>query len=170
VRARTPLAIAFALFVTATAVAAGVTQLTPDGIGPLTLGMKIRAAVGTGWLAHRGTGCPLGGKPYPVTYTFTGRKAPGKIRGTAQFDRGALSDLSFTAGVATSTGVTVGKSTISLMVHAYRHAGYKVSSRFVATFAGTFVTVTKKGKPVIQGFAPHRKITTLAIPYVPVCE
>jgi hypothetical protein len=86
VRARRPLIVAIAAFavaLTAPAVAGTSKRLSFTGIGPLKLGMKLQAATGTGWLAHRGTGCPLGGKPYPITYTFTGRKAPHGIKGTA---------------------------------------------------------------------------------------
>jgi hypothetical protein len=173
VRARRALIVAvagLALLVASAAGAGTTTHLSLGGFGQVKLGMKRQAAVSTGWLAHRGTGCQLGGKPFPITYTFTGRNAPHGIKGTAQFDHGKLDVMSFTAGVSTSTGVTVGKTTATQMVTAYRTAGYTVRSRFDSVFAGTFVTVTKKGKAVIQGFAPHAKLTTLGLPFVPVCD
>jgi hypothetical protein len=154
-------------------VAAGTTSLpalNPNGIGPLKLGMKRQAALATGWLAHRGTGCTLGGKPFPITYRFTGPKAPHGVSGTAQFDNGKLADMSFTAGVATATGVTIGKTSVKQMLADYRNAGYTASSNFLSMFGGTFVTVKKKGKTVIQGFAPHKTITMLAVPFILVCD
>lgn len=161
---------ALALLLAAAAVAGTRTRLTFSGIGPLKLGMKLQTAVGTGWLTRRGTGCPLGGKPYPVTYSFTGRKAPRGIKGTAQFSRGKLQVLSFGAGVTTDAGLTVGKATIHEMVSLYRRRGDKVSTQFDKTFGGTFVTVRHHGKVVMQGFGAHSRLQMLAIPFVPVCD
>src|SRR3954468_1395801 len=95
------------------AIAAGgvsTTVVRLDGIGPLHLGMARSAALATGWLAERRPGCPLGGTP-PITYRLTGPKAPGAIRGSAEFENHRLRTLSFTRGVRTSTGVTVGRTT-----------------------------------------------------------
>jgi hypothetical protein len=85
------------------------TVLRLDGIGPLRLGMTRTAALATGWLAGRSPGCPLGGAP-PITYRFTGANAPKGIKGSAEFADGRLTTLSFTRGVRTSTGVTVGRT------------------------------------------------------------
>ncbi|HEX6621927.1 MAG TPA: hypothetical protein VF024_19845, partial [Solirubrobacteraceae bacterium] len=79
------------------------TVLRLDGIGPLHLGMTRAAALGTGWLAGRRPGCPLGGTP-PITYRFTGAKAPKGIKGSMEFVNGRLSTMSFTRGVRTTTG------------------------------------------------------------------
>jgi hypothetical protein len=63
---------------------AATTLLRLDGIGPLKLGMTRAAALKTGWLADRAPGCELA-SPRPITYRFTGPKAPGGLRGSAQF-------------------------------------------------------------------------------------
>ncbi len=52
--------------------AATPTLLRLDGNGPLKLGLDRAAAVCTGWLTHRSSGCPLGGTP-PVTYGLSGK-------------------------------------------------------------------------------------------------
>lgn len=150
----------------------GATPLRLDGIGPLKLGMDRAAAVGTGWLADRSTGCPLGGPPLPVTYRFAGTRAPGGIDGTAEFSRNRLRVMSFRSGVRTATGVVPGRTAWATMVKRYRNAGYRVSARYVATFRGTFVSVKRKrgGRQVLGAFAPRRTIETLGVPYVPTCE
>ena len=152
----------------ATATASTVLRL--DGIGPLHLGMSRTAAVQTGWLAGRSTGCELGGPPLPVTYRFTGPKAPRGLVGTAEFHANRLRVLSFTRGVRTSTGVTVRRTTASRMVARYRQAGFTASARFVDTFQGTFVTIKRHGQGVVGGFAEHRVLTMIAIPAIAVCE
>jgi hypothetical protein len=163
--------LAFALAALAPAAAAApATLLRLAGIGPLHLGMRPSAALATGWLADRGTGCELGGRPFPVTYRFTGPDAPAGIRGTAEFRRGRLETLSFTRGVRTATGVRVGRTTAKRMVQRYRAAGFGARAQFVDTFQGTFVTVRRRGRVVVGGFAPGPVVRTLAIPAVPVCE
>jgi hypothetical protein len=145
------------------------TVLRLDGIGPLHLGMTRTAALGTGWLARRRSGCPLGGTP-PITYRFTGPKAPRAINGSAEFENGRLTTLSFTRGIRTSTGVTVGRTTTARMVARYRAAGFVASARFDDTFQGTFVRVRRNGRDVVGGFGEDRVLTIVAIPAVPVCE
>jgi hypothetical protein len=145
------------------------TVLRLNGIGPLQLGMTRTAAVATGWLAGRSSGCPLGGTP-PITYRFTGAKAPKGIKGSAEFTDGRLTTLSFTRGVRTSTGVTVGRTTTARMVARYRAAGFAASAHFVSTFQGTFVRVRRHGRDVVGGFGEGRVVTIVAIPAVPVCE
>ncbi len=154
------------------AIAAGgpaTTVLRLDGIGPLRLGMTRTAALATGWLAGRSSGCPLGGTP-PITYRFTGPKAPRAISGSAEFDNDRLSTMSFTRGVRTSTGVTVRRTTTARMVARYRAAGFTAAARFQSTFQGTFVRVRRHGRDVVGGFADGRVLTILAIPAVAVCE
>ena len=141
-----------------------------DGIGPLHLGMTRTAAVATGWLGQRGSGCELGGRPFPITYRFTGAKAPHGIAGVAEFRHDELTDLSFTRGVRTSTGVTVGRTTTKRMVTRYRQAGFGVSARFEEVFQGTFVTVKRGGDQVVGGFGEHGVVTIVAIPAIAVCE
>jgi hypothetical protein len=97
---------------------ASTTVLRLDGIGPLHLGMTRTAALATGWLADRGPGCPLGGTP-PITYPFSGAEAPEATKGSAEFADGRFTALSFTRGVRTSTGVTVGRTTTARMVARY---------------------------------------------------
>jgi hypothetical protein len=160
----------FGLTLSAQAPAASTTVLRLDGIGPLHLGMTRPAALETGWLANRATGCELGGTPLPVTYRFTGTKAPAGIAGTAEFRGNRLRTLSFTRGVRTSFGVTVRRTRTSRMAARYRQAGFRASVRFVDTFQGTFVTITRNGDQVLGGFGEHGIITMLAIPAVPVCE
>src|SRR6185437_12498858 len=126
---------------------AATTLLRLDGIGPLKLGMTRTAAVKTGWLADRAPGCELA-SPRPITYRFTGPKAPRGLRGSAQFDRGRLSTVSFSRGVRTRVGVRIGTAT-GQMVSKYRAAGFSASSRFLPTFAGTFVTVKRHGDRVL---------------------
>jgi hypothetical protein len=159
-----------AVLAPASAFGAGSTVLRLDGIGPLHLGMTRTAAVATGWLGQRGTGCELGGRPFPITYRFTGRKAPRGVVGTAEFQHGKLADLSFTRGVRTSTGVTVGRTTTKRMVARYRAAGFSASARFESVFQGTFVTVKRNGDQVVGGFGEHGVITIVAIPAISVCE
>ncbi len=163
------LALVLALSTPCTALGA-TTALDSRGIGPLKLGMSRSAAVATGRLSNRGTGCQLGGRPYPVTYRERGSKAPAGLRGSVEFVHEKLTDMSFTGGVRTSVGIVVGRSTVSQMVHRYRQAGFRASSRFDSTFAGTFVTVSRKSTTVFGGFASGKVIETLAIPNVPVCE
>ena len=145
------------------------TVLRLDGIGPLHLGMTRTAALATGWLAGRRSGCPLGGTP-PITYRFAGAKAPRAIKGSAEFVDDRLSTLSFTGGVRTSTGVTVGRTTAARMVARYRAAGFAASARFESTFQGTFVRVRRHGRDVVGGFADSSVVTIVAIPAVSVCE
>jgi hypothetical protein len=56
------------------------------------------------------------------------------------------------------------------MVARYRAAGYAASARYDATFRGTFVSVRRRGRQVLGGFASGRVVTTLAIPRVQTCE
>jgi hypothetical protein len=145
------------------------TVLRLHGIGPLQLGMTRTAALATGWLAERRPGCPLGGTP-PITYRFTGPKAPRAIKGSAEFENNRLSTMSFTRGVRTSTGVTVARTTAARMVARYRTAGFTASARFDSTFQGTFVRVKRHGHDVVGGFADASVVTIVAIPAVAVCE
>jgi hypothetical protein len=145
------------------------TVLGLDGIGPLHLGMTRTAAVATGWLAGRSSGCPLGGTP-PITYRFTGAQAPNAIKGSVEFVNGRLSTMSFTRGVRTSTGVTVRRTTTARMVARYRAAGFTASARFDRTFQGTFVRVRRHGHDVVGGFGEGSVVTIVAIPAVSVCE
>jgi hypothetical protein len=147
------------------------TVLRLDGIGRLHLGMTRTAALATGWLAERRPGCPLGGTP-PITYRFTGPKAPRAIRGSAEFEDNRLTTLSFTRGVRTSTGVTVGRTPTARMVARYRTAGlgFTASARYESTFQGTFVRVRRHGRDVVGGFAEGSVLTIIAIPMVAVCE
>ena len=157
-----------------TAPAHATTLLRLDGIGPLTLGMKQSSAVGSGWLVHRGHGCPLGGKPYPDDFTLTGAKAPAGIDGTAEFNgrTGRLETLSFSHGVRTKTGVEVGRTTATGMVTRYRDAGFAASAHYDNVFAGTFVFIRrhKGGRIVMMGFASKSRLETIGIPVIPVCE
>jgi len=164
------LLLGLAMALPAQAPAAATTVLRLDGIGPLRLGMSRAAALETGWLANRATGCELGGPPLPVTYRFTGAKAPAGIAGTAEFHGNRLRVLSFTRGVRTSFGVTVRQTRTARMVARYRQAGFKASARFIDTFQGTFVTITRNGDQVLGGFGEHGIITMLAVPAIPVCE
>jgi hypothetical protein len=147
---------------------AATTLLRLDGVGPLKLGMTRAAAVKTGWLADRAPGCELA-SPRPITYLFTGPKAPGGLRGSAQFDSGRLSVISFSRGVRTRVGVRIGAPT-ARMVSKYRNAGFGASSMFSPTFAGTFVTVKRGGRQVLGAFARGGHVKSLAVPAVPVCE
>ncbi|WP_354701960.1 hypothetical protein DSM112329_02305 [Paraconexibacter sp. AEG42_29] len=146
------------------------TVLRLDGIGPLKLGMSRAAAVKTGWLSGRGTGCPLGGTPLPVTYALDGKGAPAPISGTAQFDGGKLTILTFSKGVRTGNGTAPGRTTTTQMAARYRTAGFKVRAERSELFGGTFVQASRGDVPVIGGFARGKVVQELALPSVPVCE
>ena len=146
------------------------TLLHLDGIGPLRLGMSRADALATGWLSDRSAGCELA-SPRPIDYRVAGRRAPAGLRGVAEFNSGKLTDLSFTRGVRTATGVRVGLTTITRMVSRYRAVGFLASARFVDTFGGTFVAVRRRnGRQVLAAFSQGRVITTISVPAVPVCE
>lgn len=149
--------------------------LRATGIGPLRLGMTTAAALRTRWLAHRGSGCELGGPPLPITYQLSGPRAPEGVVGSAEFRRGRLRSLSFTKGVQTSFGAIVGETTARGTVNRARAAGFGARAQFVDTFAGTFVTVSRGGRQRFGAFArgrtsARRALSIVAIPYVPVCE
>src|SRR5205814_6688540 len=112
---------------------------------------------------------PLGGTP-PITYRFTGARAPRAIKGSVEFVDNRLSTMSFTAGACTSTGVTVRRTTVARMVARYRAAGFTASARFDSTFQGTFVRVRRHGRDVVGGFADAGAVGIIAIPAVSVCE
>lgn len=166
------LALALPVLALLAAPAHGATLLRLDGIGPLKLGMTRPAALDTGWLSGKHSGCPLGGKPYPIDYSLKGSSAPSGIDGTGEFVGGKLTNFSFNKGVRTATGVVPGKTTTTGMVTRYRNAGYKVSARFDETFQGTFVSVKRKhgGKQVIGAFGDGNVIDVIGVPYVPLCE
>jgi hypothetical protein len=149
--------------------AASATVLGLHHVGPLRLGMTRTAAISTGWLAHRGRGCPLGGPPVPIIYRLDGRRAPQGLRGVAQFEGGRLTNLSFTRGIHTETGVTVGVTSATQMASRYRQAGFTVRSSYERTFGGTFVNATRSGS-ALGAFATGPAISILAIPRVLVCD
>jgi hypothetical protein len=66
--------------------------------------------------------------------------------------------------------VRVGRTTTARMVARYRSAGYAASARYEETFQGTFVTVRRRSRSVLGGFAGGRVVATLAIPDVLTCE
>lgn len=162
------LAVPAALLLAAPAQA--VTTLRLDGIGPLELGMGQSAALNTGWLSDRQTGCRLGGKPYPVGFALDGKKAPKGIRARVEFNGGRLTTVTATGGVKTATGVVPGQTTWAGMASRYRNAGYKVSARYDDVFQGTFVHVRRKGEAVMTGFAETKVLSMIGIPYIPLCE
>ena len=170
-RLAVPALLASLLFVPAAHSAEPTTTLRLDVICPLKLGMRVTAARQTGWLSERRTGCPLGGPPLPVTYRLGGRRAPAGVRSIAEFDRGRLTVLSFTRGVRTSAGVTVGVTSPARMVARYRALpGFTASARFDSTFQGTFTTVRRGARQVLGGFGDGAVVAQLAIPAVPLCE
>jgi hypothetical protein len=146
------------------------TVLRLDGVGPLRLGMTRADAVRTGWLAGRGTGCKLGGPPYPITYRLKGRAAPKGLTGSAEFNGGKLTSLAFTKGVRTAAGVVVNRTTTAQMVSRYRARGYKAKASLSSLFGGTFVDVGKRGKQLLGGFATAKVVEQLAIPQIATCE
>jgi hypothetical protein len=87
-----------------------------------------------------------------------------------QFQNGRLTSISATRGVHTAAGVVVGKTTHAQMVRDYGGPPFSASSMFNATLGGTFTTVKRRGKTVLQGFGAHAKVTLLAIPAVQVCD
>jgi hypothetical protein len=161
---------ASAALLAAPAAAGAITVLRLDGIGPLKLGMTRTDAVATGWLANRATGCELGGPPLPITYRFTGPMAPSGISGSAEFRGGHLRGLSFTRGVRTTAGVTVGRTRLVRMYDRYRELGFTATAKYISTFQGTFLTVKRHGHTVIGAFGRLRTVSIIAIPDVPVCE
>ena len=162
--------IAAALLAPSGAQAASPQTLRLDGVGPLALGMSRADAVATGWLSDRGRGCPLGGRPYPVTYRLRGAEAPRGLAGGVEFQDGRLAVMSFRRGVRTEAGITVAKTRLSRFVSAYDALGFDASSAFSATFDGTFAMAEDDGVPVLGAFGRSKVVQELAIPYVPVCE
>ena len=154
----------------ATPAGAAPLRLRLDGVGPLKLGMSRASALATGWLANRQPGCELAGPPRPRTYDLTGRAAPRRVRGSAEFRSGRLISLSFTRGVRTAVGVTVGTTSAAGMVGRYRAAGFGATARFDPVFGGRFVSVRRAGRQVLGGFARGGAVRTLGVPFVPVCE
>lgn len=146
------------------------TLLRLDGVGPLELGMARPLALDTGWLSDRRPGCPLGGRPYPITYSLDGPAAPPAIRGGAEFADGRLRSLTFGKGVRTATGVVPGRTSWPRMVTRYRNAGFRVSARYDPVFQGTFVHVKRRGDLVMVGFAERKVVGSLGIPFIPLCE
>ncbi len=145
------------------------TLLRTDGIGPLRLGMSRAQALATGWLVGRGRGCPLFGTP-PITYRFGGR-APSRLRGSVEFSRGRLTDLTVTRGVRTATGVTVGATT-RRMLELSRAAGFTAAAEYVPEFQGTFVRVVRDGRQVLGAFSGKRskRVEQLSIPDTVICD
>ncbi len=166
---RAALAVSAALLV-APAAAGATTVLRLDGIGPLKLGMTRADAVASGWLGNRGKGCELGGPPVPITYRFSGPQAPDGISGTAEFRGGHLRGLSFSRGVRTTAGVTVGKTRLVRMWERYRALGFTATGQYIDTFQGTFITVKRRGHRVLGGFGEGPTVSIIGIPDVPVCE
>ena len=151
--------------------AQGATLLRLDGIGPLKLGMARMVALDTGWLNDRQTGCPLGGKPYPIGYALNGASAPAAIDARAEFVDQKLQTITASKGVRTATGVVPGKTTWASMVTRYRNAGFKVSARYDDVFQLTFVHVKRKGgKPVMTGIAENKIVDSVGVPFIPLCE
>lgn len=150
--------------------AQGATLLRLDGIGPLKLGMARTAALDTGWLSGRQTGCKLGGPPYPITYRLDGGAAPAAITGSVEFNRGELTSVVAEKGVRTATGVVPGRTTWTSMVTRYRNAGFKVSARYDDVFQVTFVQVKRRGDYVMTGIAENKVVTMIGVPFIPLCE
>lgn len=169
---RTPLAViavAIASCVLTSSAFGAETTMTLNSMGPLKLGMKRSAALKTDWLSNRGNGCELGGKPYPIAYRTGGPSAPKGLRAFVEFNSERLTSLSATGGVRTPVGVRIG-TTVTNMLTRYRAAGYGATQAYSDVFGGTFVRVTTGGKQVLGAFAKNRKVTQLAIPFVPLCE
>lgn len=141
-----------------------------DRLGPLRLHMSRAAALDTGWLSNRRSGCELGGPPLPIDYRLRGPEAPSAVVGSAEFTGGRLRTIVVTRGVRTTLGIRVRRSTVGEMVARYRRAGYAASAQYIDTFQATFVNVKRGSRWVLGGYAPHGVVTMLGIPYIPVCE
>ena len=141
-----------------------------DGVGPLRLGMLRSDALDTGWLSGRRPGCELGGPPIPIDYRVRGRGRYAAVRGFAEFSHGRLGNLTFSRGVKTVFGVEPGRTTPAEMVARYRRAGYRATAVYDSVFQGTFVSVSKRGRTRISGFATSGVVGSLGLPYIPVCE
>ena len=107
---------------TTTAAGPATTVLRLDGIGPLHLGMTRTAALGTGWLAGRSCGVPSG-RHAPDHLPLHRPEGPEGDQGLGRVRERPSDHMSFTRGVRTSTGVTVGRTTTARMVARYRAAG-----------------------------------------------
>jgi hypothetical protein len=106
----------------------------------------------------------------PITYRVSGPQAAAGISGTAEFRGGHLRGLSFTRGVRTTAGVTVGKTRLVRMYDRYRALGFTATARYIDTFQGTFITVKRRGHRVLGGFGEGPTVSILGLPDVPVCE
>jgi hypothetical protein len=149
---------------------AATTVLRLDGVGPLKLGMKRSEALATGWLSARGTGCELGGPPLPITYRLGGPGAPSGLRGVAEFRRHRLRNLSFTRGVRTARGVSVGRTTHRRMVARYRKRWLQRVGRVRRCLSRNVRDRPARRARRARRFANGRVVSALAVPSVPACE
>jgi hypothetical protein len=133
--------------------------------------MTRAAAVKTGWVSDRAKGCELA-SPRPLVYQLNGRDAPDALQGFVYFVNDRLTGFDLTTGVETATGVRPGKTTVSQMISRYRKAGFTASKRYDSTFDATFVTVKRKRRTVIEGFAirKQKRVRDLSIPFTALCD
>lgn len=145
-----------------------------DGVGPLKLGMTRAAAVRTGWLSDRTTGCELAGKPYPLVYRLDGKGAPAAVDGTATFANGRLTLFTFTAGVRLANGTTPGVTTLQQAKARFSAAPYSAQITTSQLDGSKMLRVRKSGRDAFEAFTktPDGKgpISLLGVPYVPVCD
>lgn len=145
-----------------------------DGVGPLKLGMTRAAAVRTGWLSDRTTGCELAGKPYPLVYRLDGRGAPKAVEGTATFANGRLTLFTFTAGVRTANGTTPGVTDLAQAKARYSRAPYSAQTTTSQLDGTRFLRVRKRGRDAFEMFTKtadgRGPISLIGLPYVPICD
>lgn len=149
------------------------TTIRLDGIGPVRVGMKLRAVEATGWIRSTAETCFGGSVPLPtVSHSDGPRAAPGVSFGAYFRGRGAnstLTNIMFASGARTELGIRPGVSTAAQMVARYRRAGFTVRTTYLREYGGTFVDVVRRGKVVMTGFAQgrlgdRRALGVLAIP------
>lgn len=143
-------------------------RLTPEGFGPLEIGMSAAAATGTGFIGSIGPGCELSG-------TRSARLRPplaaGDARGAVTFADGALAAVTIRGGAATAEGVAVGH-TLAQVRSAHGTGRVEVNRTTEDTFGLWVVTVTRTdGGTYDMAVDPgSRQVTQIAVPHLQFCE
>ena len=164
------LAMAIATVLGVSALAAGQavppdTNITPEGVGKLKLGMKHKRAHELGLVGPIRQGCELGG---PET---RGANLKPPLKGEVNYTRRKprrVRDITIKGG-ATARGVGIG-DTIADIKDAYPQA--KVDHSTDETFLITLVKIPKDGGGKLRFGVSTKtdKITLIGVPYIAFCE
>jgi hypothetical protein len=144
-------------------------MLTPNGLGPLQLGMSEADAAGTGFVGEIGLGCELSGSRFaPLTVPA----AAGAIDGAAEFAGGALEIISVTGGTTTEEGTAIGDSLATVEATYATGATVDVDRSVEDMFGIWVVTVIRDDGGVYQFIVnpTTESVVTMAVPGVSFCE